>query len=198
MARIPIEQSQCPNCLKAFPKPLARKTHCKSCGQDIYVRSLPNNAGQIAVTQDELDKIASEWVVYEDSLQNKLENQPLRTEEEYKHLFNMPITFTKRIVSRKYIAEKLQPVPVRWVLGSWCKEHCKRIAGQPSCHDLQGVYMGGIDTLRTLPAAEVACSSEEFLDWWSDHHSGEDINMPCDCVLELSYDGGKTFHRVTG
>lgn len=195
MARLPLEQARCPNCLSEFPKPLARKTRCKTCGQEIYVRSLPNNAGRAAVTQEELERIASEWAAYEDSRRLSLLNQPLRTEEEYQRLFDMPLTLAKPPGVRQGATSNFEPVPVRWVLGSWCKEHCRRIAGHPSCHDLQGVYMDGIDTLPTLPGAEVGCHSDEFNDWWNDHHNEE--KPWCDCILELSFDGGQSFHRVT-
>jgi hypothetical protein len=197
MARCPLGMNYCPNCLSAFTKPLTRKTRCKICGQDIYVRSLPNRAGRVAVTREELEKIKSEWIAYDNACQQSLLNRPLRTEEEYQRLFDMPVTLTKPAGVRQGATSNLKPVPVRWALGSWCREHCRRIAGYPSCHDLQGIYMGGIDTLPTLPAAEVACTSEEFHDWWSDHHSGEDICLPCDCHIELSFDGGQSFHNLT-
>lgn len=198
MARLPLGKNCCPNCLSAFTKPLTRKTRCKTCGQDIYVRSLPNKAGRVAVTQEELEKIKSEWFAYNNACQQSLLNQPLRTEEEYQRLFDMPLNISKQKVSMQGATSNRSPVPVRWTLGPWCREHCRRIAGYPSCHDLQGVYMDGIDTLPTVPYGEVACTSEEFHDWWLDHHIEEDDCLECDCHLELSFDGGKSFHGLTG
>ena len=71
-------------------------------------------------------------------------------------------------------------VPVRWALDPnalHCHTDPKR--GTFGCPEMAGVYMNGIDSLPTLPAANVTCG------------------LNCRCHLELSWDKGKTFGRIT-
>ena len=70
-------------------------------------------------------------------------------------------------------------IPVQWQLDPralHCKTDMQR--GTFGCVTLAGTYMGGIDTLPTLPAANTTC------------------NLRCRCHLALSFDDGETFKRI--
>ena len=73
-------------------------------------------------------------------------------------------------------------VPVEWVLDPQVTEHCHMDSkrGTFGCVDLAGIYPLGITSLPTLPAANVSCA------------------LNCKCWLRLSFDGGRTYHRITG
>jgi hypothetical protein len=156
----------------------------------MYVRTSPIDQKQYLVTEDEIAKIEHEWLLHHENQAN----QPQRTDKEYEHLFNMPLSISVNRTRPQSLIDKLScknPVPVRWVLGSWCKAYCKRIAGHPSCSDVAGEY-GSVDCLPTVPAGDkLACASDEFSEWWHDHHTEEDglSGMDCDCHLELYING---------
>lgn len=196
MTRINISECTCPACGIKLDIPPSRKKKCPSCKQFMYVRTAPVDRNQYLVTEDEIAKIEQEWVQHYENQAN----QPQHTEEEYEQLFNMPLNISLIRKKRQSLIGKLSgkgPVPVRWVLGPWCKAHCRRIAGYPSCYDVAGEYEE-IGCLPTLPYGDkLACTSDEFNEWWNDHHDEDNENMECDCHLELSFDGGKTFIRPT-
>jgi len=188
MTRILISNSTCPYCEFKFQKPPSRKAKCPSCNKIIYVRT-GTDRNRYLITEDETAIFKQEWVA---ETKNR-NNGPNRTEEEYEELLKMPLRFT---INKSKQQGSMGQIPIRWVLGSWCKKHCRRIAGYPSCADLQGDY-DSLKDLPTLPAAQTACQSDEFSEWWDDHYHVEKDCFSCDCHLELSFDGGKSFHRIT-
>jgi len=188
MTRIMISECTCPACgtkLDALP---SRKTRCPSCAQFMYVRTAPADRRQYLVTEDEAEIIDREWRQYHDNQAN----QPQHTEEEYERLFNLPLQTPinrkgDKGMPRRSSGTKAQPV--RWVLGTWCEAHCRRIAGRPSCSDVAGEY-DEWDCLPTVPdGAELACKSEEFMAWWDDHHRQDEVFSGCDCHLEAYHNG---------
>ena len=87
---------------------------------------------------------------------------------------------TQKAALQGYESEGNRVVPVRWELDQHalhCETDMKR--GTFGCVHLAGTYMGGINTLPTLPAANTTCS------------------LNCRCSLSLSFDGGRTFKRMT-
>ena len=87
---------------------------------------------------------------------------------------------TQKAALQGYQSEGKRVVPVRWELDPHAL-HCETDMkhGTFGCVHLAGTYMGGIDTLPTLPAANTTCS------------------LNCRCALSLSFDGGKTFKRYS-
>ncbi len=188
MTRIMISDCTCPACGIKLDTAPSRKKQCPSCKQFMYVRTTPVDRKQYLVTEDEIEIIKREWTQYYD---NQV-NQPQHTEEEYKQLFNMPLRISIDRKKHQGLTGKLfskKAEPVRWVLGSWCKAHCRRIAGHPSCPDVTGEY-DEWDCLPTVPdGAELACKSEELMAWWDDHHGQDEMFSGCDCHLEVFHNG---------
>jgi len=150
----------------------------------MYVRRTTDR-NRYLVTEDELEAIEREWA---DQYQYKLP-----TEEDYQRLFQMPlrVSLDRKITSSKGSLRSplsAKPLPVRWVLGPWCKAHCKRIAGHPSCHDIAGEWLDW-DSMPCVPGGKVACHSDEFVEWWGGHHSEDEEWLGCDCEIELLQDG---------
>ena len=87
---------------------------------------------------------------------------------------------TQKAALQGYQEDGKKVVPVRWELDTHAV-HCKTdmMRGTFGCVQLAGTYMGGIDTLPTLPAANTTCG------------------LDCMCHLSLSFDGGKTFKRYS-
>ena len=87
---------------------------------------------------------------------------------------------TQKAALQGYQDEQLKVVPVRWELDPKAV-HCQTSMkyGTFGCVTLAGTYMGGIDTLPTVPAANTTCQ------------------LNCRCRLSLSFDGGKTFKRYS-
>lgn len=188
MTRIMISECTCPACGIKLDTTPSRKKKCPSCKQFMYVRTAPVDRKQYLVTEDEIEIIEREWTQYYENQAN----QPQHTEEEYKQLFNMPLRISidrkkSQGLTSKLLGKKVEPI--RWVLGPWCKAHCRRIAGYPSCHDLAGEWTDGWDSLPTVPAGEVACHSDEFNKWWNDHHSEDEEGPCCDCSIEVFHNG---------
>lgn len=86
----------------------------------MYVRTSPIDQKQYLVTEDEIAKIEHEWLLHHENQAN----QPQRTDKEYEHLFNMPLSISVNRTRPQSLIDKLScknPVPVRWVLGSCAK-----------------------------------------------------------------------------
>lgn len=175
MTRIMISECICPACGIKLDVTPSRKKKCPSCNQFMFVRTIPSDRKQYLVTKDE--------------------------EEEYKQLFDMPLSISINRKKRQSLIEKLsgkKPVPIRWVIGPWCKAHCRRIAGHLSCLDVAGEY-DEWDCLPTVPGGEkLACTSDEFMEWWYEHHTQEEelSGIDCDCHLELFLNGKWTNYKL--
>ena len=87
---------------------------------------------------------------------------------------------TQKAALQGYQEDGKQVVPVRWELDPQAV-HCQTSIkyGTFGCVTLAGTYMGGIDTLPTLPGANTTCGINDR------------------CHLSLSFDGGKTFKRYS-
>ena len=53
--------AQCPYCNLALKQLHPRKTKCKNCGNNIYVRTRPADYKKILVKEDELKMVQQEW-----------------------------------------------------------------------------------------------------------------------------------------
>jgi len=185
MTRVLISKSTCPYCGIKLEKTPSWKSRCISCGKLMYVRTTIDR-NRYLVTEDEVKRIKQEWAE-NTAIASK---RPNHTEEEYEQLFQLPlrITIKKRQRNNLFGRTLGRPQePVRWVLGSWCKAHCKRIAGYPSCTELEGEY-DSWDNLPTVPSGQVACHSDEFWEWWDDHNDEQGKSW-CDCHIEV-FKGG--------
>jgi hypothetical protein len=87
---------------------------------------------------------------------------------------------TQKAALQGYQDEGKKVVPVRWELDPKAM-HCQTSMkyGTFGCVTLAGTYMGGIDTLPTVPAGNTTCAGN------------------CRCHLSLSFDGGKSFKRYS-
>ena len=87
---------------------------------------------------------------------------------------------TQKAALQGFQEENKKVVPVRWELDPralHCKTDSKR--GTFGCETIAGTYMGGIDTLPTVPGGNTTCG------------------LNCRCHLSISFDGGKTFKRYS-
>ena len=140
---------------------------------DLYVqqRLLPSISESIlSHIEGSLDKV---------TIQAALDIQKARVNMAAGHAWAV-IGETQKAALQGYESEEQKVVPVRWELDQHaihCETDMKR--GTFGCVHLAGVYMGGINTLPTLPAAQTSCQ------------------LNCRCHLSLSFDGGKTFKRYS-
>jgi len=185
VTRVPILNCTCPSCGVTLETLPSRKKRCTSCGKYIYVRRTTDR-NKYLVTEDELEAIEGEW-------SKEHQGPPPYTEEDWERLFQMPlrVSLERKPISSKWSLRSLfseKPVPVRWVLGPWCKAHCRRIAGRPSCQDIAGEWPSW-DSLPCIPSGAVACHSDEFNAWWHAHRSEDEESPSCDCHIEILRNG---------
>lgn len=189
MARVPVSQPACPSCGVVLAEPPKRRKRCRACGELMYVRTQPADRERVIVNEVDMRAIDVEW----EARNKALETPPL----DFVRLFAMPLNVEIEEARRKSSTAARGEVPVRWVLGSWCRAYCRRIAGKPSCHDMSGEYPGGWATLLTVPAGDVVChSSEEYSEWWYQQHAENEPSPCCDCHIEWFDPNTKQWDRA--
>lgn len=67
----------CPYCGVVLAKKPGRKTKCKACGNDIYVRTRPQDRLQVSVTEAETEIIAEQWSIVNGNHEEYLERKKL-------------------------------------------------------------------------------------------------------------------------